>query len=160
MTTNESEKVLVAKVDDTQTTATTATATTATKTCELVSVSSMLSISGSSVVTFMYDSIVSSVGTIVAFFSFSSSPPPSDDAKSESLLIDVVLDEKKATMEEKVLIDVILDEKNPEKENNKEEVTSAPVEVPTTMINVDEIDQMIKEIVTAVSTSIDEELKI
>ena len=162
MTTNESEKVLAAKVDETQTTTTTATATapTATKTCELVSVSSMLSMSGSSVVTFMYDSIVSSVGTIVAFFSSSSSSSGKDDTtKSETNVlnhVEVVLDEKVTTTT------------TTEHDNEKE--TSAlpsPLETPSTMIDEEEINEIIKEIVFDVTRpdeclveDIDAELKI
>ncbi len=162
MTTNESEKVLAAKVDETQTTTTTtatATAPTATKTCELVSVSLMLSISGSSVVTFMYDSIVSSVGTIVAFFSSSSSSSGKDDTtKSETNVlnhVEVVLDEKVTTT-------------TTEHDNEKE--TSAlpsPLETPSTMIDEEEINEIIKEIVFDVTRpdeclveDIDAELKI
>ena len=140
MTTNESEKVLVAKVDDTQTTTT--TATTATKTCELVSVSSILSMSGSSVATFMYDSI----GTIFAFFSSSSSSGKDDTTtKSEPKVLDPV--------------DVVLDEKLPTMEEEEKKETSAlpsPLETPSTMIDEEEINEIIKEIVFDVVTRPDE----
>ncbi len=143
-TPSESEEVV--KVDTKKIDSTATATANAPKTCEFAGVSSRLTMSGSSVAIFMYESIVSSFGSIVAFFS-SSPPPPSaeGEAKSESLLIDViVLDEKKGTMEEKVLIDAVgMDEKTPkkEKENNEEEVTPASVELPTTMIDVVGLDE-------------------